>query len=245
MFTGNAIRPKGELAKRGLVIELTTDRSDPENRPFKHPDALGWTEENRSRILRAFYTVLLGNPTLKLKRNAQMKTRFPVWQRLVGSAIEHASKVMADRTELGAHEPGDPARPVAIDFDELFKKNEADDEESGGLAEALDTIKRRWPTGATAADIAKFINTEKLQTQDAYGNLMYDQYGAAIYEDNIEGSNLLDFFYPNRPPKFRLTAKAFTRKLKDFCNYPVTAGNRTPKYALNSHTQIITFWVEG
>ena len=46
---------------------------------------------HRAEILRAFYTILLGNPTLKKPRDAPMQTRFKMWWRLVGSAVEHAA----------------------------------------------------------------------------------------------------------------------------------------------------------
>jgi hypothetical protein len=59
------------------------DRADPENRRFKHPDPIGWTEANRPEILRALYTILLGNPTLDEPSAAPMKTRFKMWWRLI------------------------------------------------------------------------------------------------------------------------------------------------------------------
>ena len=91
LFTGNNIGAKGDLAARSLKINLDADRPDPENREFKHPDPVDWTLKNRDKILRALFTILLGNPTLKEARDAQMKTRFPTWWRLVGSAVEHAA----------------------------------------------------------------------------------------------------------------------------------------------------------
>ena len=59
-FTGNNIGPSGDLASRSLHIRLDVDRVDPENRPFKHPDPIGWTENHRAEILAALYTILLG-----------------------------------------------------------------------------------------------------------------------------------------------------------------------------------------
>lgn len=91
IFTGNNISPKGELASRSLNIRIKVDRTDPENRDFQHPDPVGWTEDHRAELLRAFYTILLGNPQLKAARNAPGKTRFKMWWRLVGSAVEHAA----------------------------------------------------------------------------------------------------------------------------------------------------------
>jgi hypothetical protein len=54
-FTGNNISPRGDLASRSLQVRLNVDRPDPENRTFKHPDPIGWTEANRGEILQALY----------------------------------------------------------------------------------------------------------------------------------------------------------------------------------------------
>ena len=114
-FTGNNIGPRGDLSSRSLHIRLDVDRVDPENRPFKHPDPIGWTEKHRAEILAALYTILLGNPQLKAPRDAEGKTRFKMWWRLVGSAVENAAK-------LAGRE---------LDFQELFITQEEDDEEFG------------------------------------------------------------------------------------------------------------------
>ena len=63
-FTGNNIGPRGELASRSLHIRLEVDRTDPENRSFRHPDPIEWTKTHRAEILRALYTILIGNPML-------------------------------------------------------------------------------------------------------------------------------------------------------------------------------------
>ena len=76
LFTGNNIGAKGDLASRSLQIRLDVDRADPENRTFKHPDPIGWTENHRAEILAALYTILLGNPQLKEAHDAAGKTRF-------------------------------------------------------------------------------------------------------------------------------------------------------------------------
>jgi hypothetical protein len=62
VFTGNNIEPGGNNFSRALSVRLETDRADPENRPFRHPQPLAWTEANRGAILRALYMLLLGNP---------------------------------------------------------------------------------------------------------------------------------------------------------------------------------------
>ena len=114
-FTGNNIGPRGDLASRSLRIRLDVDRVDPENRAFKHPDPVGWTENNRAEILAALFTILLGNPQLKAARDAEGKTRFKMWWRLVGSAVENAAKLAGQE----------------LDFQKLFITQEEDDEEIG------------------------------------------------------------------------------------------------------------------
>jgi hypothetical protein len=144
-FTGNNIGPRGDLASRSLHIRLDVDRPDPENREFKHPDPVGWTEEKRAEIIRALYTILLGNPMLKTPRDAPSKTRFKMWFRLIGSAVEHAAKV---------HEL------VEIDFQKLFIAQEEDDEESASLADVLAEMAEEWPNEKEfkAAEVAEIIN---------------------------------------------------------------------------------------
>jgi hypothetical protein len=119
LFTGNNVWPAGDLASRSLVIRLGADRTDPENREFKHPDVVTWTRTNRRRILRALYTVLLGNPTLDEPRDAEMKTRFKIWYRLIGSAVEHAAECYESDTK--------------VDFCQLFLNTE-DDEMTDALS---------------------------------------------------------------------------------------------------------------
>jgi hypothetical protein len=141
-FTGNNIGPRGDLASRSLHIRLDVDRVDPENRPFKHSDPVGWTENHRAEILAALYTILLGNPQLKAPRDGEGKTRFKMWWRLVGSAVEHAAK-------LGGHE---------LDFKKLFVEQEEDDEDSATLADALEVLVKKWPEQFTASDVVGTIN---------------------------------------------------------------------------------------
>jgi hypothetical protein len=123
-FTGNNIGPKGDLASRSLQVRIDDDRIDPENRTFKHPNILQWTRLSRSKILQAFYAILLGNPELAKPHDAPSKTRFPMWYRLVGSAVEHAAKCVVwtdrNRGELPAWED----MPEEIDFRALFLNQE-------------------------------------------------------------------------------------------------------------------------
>src|SRR3954471_20946213 len=58
IFTGNSITARGDMASRSMMLALTVDRPDPENRAFTHADPLAWTEANRAKIVRALYTLL-------------------------------------------------------------------------------------------------------------------------------------------------------------------------------------------
>jgi hypothetical protein len=141
LFTGNNVAPKGDLASRSLTARLDTDRADPENREFRHQDIRGWTAQNRGRIVAALLTILLGNPALEMPRNAEMKTRFKLWQRLVGFAVEHAAAL---------HNPN-----ARVDFAELFAAQDAADEESATLADVLLVLKRSMPPEFKANDVAE------------------------------------------------------------------------------------------
>jgi hypothetical protein len=141
-FTGNNIGPRGDMASRSLHIRLDVDRVDPENRPFRHPDPVGWTENHRAEILAALYTVLLGNPQLKVTRHAESKTRFKMWWRLVGSAVESATKLVGQE----------------LDFRKLFIEQEEDDEDSATLADALEVLVKKWPEQFTASDVVGMVN---------------------------------------------------------------------------------------
>jgi hypothetical protein len=142
-FTGNNVGVKGDLASRSLHIRLDVDRVDPENRAFKHPDPIGWTENHRAEILAALYTILLGNPTLQQPRNAPMKTRFKMWWRLVGSAVENAALLVGQE----------------LDFRKLFIEQEEDDEDSATLADVLEVLVKKWPDQFTASDLVGMVNT--------------------------------------------------------------------------------------
>jgi hypothetical protein len=155
-FTGNNINSRGELASRSLHIRLDVDRADPENRKYEHPDPFGWTENHRAEILSALYTILLGNPQLKKPRDAAGHTRFKMWWRLIGSAVEDAS-------ELAGHR---------LDFEKLFLVQEEDDEESASLADVLDVFLAKWGVREfEAKDVAELIND---QYPDDDGQLLRD-----------------------------------------------------------------------
>ena len=99
-------------------------------------------KNHRGEILAALYTILLGNPQLKAARDAEGKTRFKMWWRLVGSAVEHAAKLAGQE----------------LDFQKLFIAQEEDDEEAASLADVLEILLRKWPDEFAAKDVAGMIN---------------------------------------------------------------------------------------
>ena len=143
IFTGNNIGAKGDLASRKLQIRINVNRADPENRDFKHPDPVGWTEDHRGEIMAALYTLLLGNPQLKAAHDAPGKTRFKMWWRLVGSAVEHAARLAGQE----------------IDFKKLFLAQEEDDEESASLADVLGVLATAYPKEFRPEDAAALVNS--------------------------------------------------------------------------------------
>ncbi len=172
LFTGNNIGPRGDLASRALTARLEIDRPDPENRPFRHSDPIGWTEANRGKILRALYVVLLANPALRPGSSVLPQTRFKLWWRLVGSAIEHAAGLHVEATaERVAAMVADPPEqpPVAINFRDLFLSQEEEEEEGASLADALAALGERWSDGKEfpAADVAQMVNDQSEFTPDA------------------------------------------------------------------------------
>jgi hypothetical protein len=242
LFNGNNIAPSGDLASRSLEIRLEVDRWDPENREFTHPDPIGWTDSMRAVLLRAFYTILLGNPTLKLQRDAEMKTRFKMWWRVVGSAIEHAAQLATDRAEPSAYELGGPPAPCAVDFRKLFLEREAQHEDQASLADAL-AVLAKWPTqaGFKANDVAELVN-DVTTPCDPYAR-------PRRATDLIEPADrviLRDFLYPSMPPGFRASPRSVGCQLRDHIDEPVRSGQQTLTLKAHSdaHGHTLKYYVK-
>jgi len=149
-FTGNNIAPRGDLASRALMIRLNVDRIDPENRSFKHPDPVEWTNDHRGEILASLYMILLGNPRRKQKKSEREPetTRFKVWWDMIGSAVEFAAEqhkaLVKDERHHFVYEPGGEPEPTKVDFKKMFLDSEDDEEQSSSLASVLDVLHRKW-----------------------------------------------------------------------------------------------------
>ena len=229
-FNGNNIGPKGDLASRSIIIRLTVDRPDPENRTFKHPDPIGWTESHRAEILRAFYTTLLGNPELKTARDAPAKTRFKIWWRLVGSAVEHAAKLYDEKSE--------------INFETTFVSQEkTEDEDTTSLAEVLVALEEWVKARDEKAEAEKAKGAEDPQCKPTRlkqktearqpGKFSASEVAHLVNNDFDDiGNLLLEFLYPDSTKGLRVTglrvaANSVGIRLRKYVDNPVQAGNRT------------------
>jgi hypothetical protein len=144
IFTGNSIVPSGDMASRSLIIALNVDRPDPENRAFEHPDPLAWTLENRAKILRALYTILIAG-ALKRPAGQVAKTRFKRWWSLVGWSVEYAASLCG----------------VTVDCTQIMRASEIDDEESSTVSAALTILRDKWGMDKfTAKDVVQAIVLE-------------------------------------------------------------------------------------
>jgi len=167
-FTGNNIAPRGDLASRALMVRLNVERVDPENRPFKHPDPVEWTNDHRGQILSSLYAILLGNPRRSQKKSerAAEPTRFKVWWDMIGSAVEFAADEhlkLVDAEKHGfVYEPTGEPEPTKVDFKSMFLESEDDEEQSSSLASVLDVLHRNWPNSGLfqASDVvSRFFPT--------------------------------------------------------------------------------------
>jgi hypothetical protein len=253
LFTGNAIGAKGDMASRSLTVQLTADRPDPENRAFKHPDPVAWTDAHRVEILRALYTILRGNPTLKEPRNAAMRTRFKMWWRLVGSAVEHAAV---------------KATGAQVNFQTLFLNQDAEDEDDNALVEALITLRTWAAARKNAPDLASALvagiadpavkrTEEENKSALAAKQIAKDgKFSAADLAPEINDTfnhpnplrDAYRVFHPMIEPGDRVSAKAIGIRLKTRVGEPVRGDSETlilrrEKAATQGKAPYI-FWVE-
>lgn len=179
--------------------------------------------------MNALYTVLLGNPFLDTPLDTECQTRFKVWWRLVGSAVEYGAEQHAaacaspdDAAEQHDDPFASPANaswnkdclPQKIAFKALFLRQEEDDEESSSLADALGALADKWPNAANfnARDVATMVNDRSEYATDA-----------AVQQNQI----LRELLYPNAPPNLIATPKGVGKRLGSLIGEPVKKGDLT------------------
>jgi hypothetical protein len=233
LLTGNNIAPKGDLTSRALTVRLELDRADPENRSFKHSDPIGWTEAHRGQIMAALYTILLGNPALRTPLGTPAKTRFKVWWRLVGAAVEHAAYCHAGHVAALTLDSHPTCKPHEIDFKNLFLTQEEDDEENAELADALAALFVCWPGAQRfrAADVARKCNDRSDFTLESEQQLC---------------ATLREFLFPDARQGQIASEKAVGRRLKRHVGDPVMHGSETLilRTVRDTYTNALTYYVE-
>jgi hypothetical protein len=208
---GDSLRLMPDMASRTLSVGLDVDRPDPENRVFTHDNPIKWTLDNRGRILRALYIILLSNPQLQPDRRKTEKTRFKPWWHLVGSAVENAASSLVEHQQTN---PSERPTATAVDFGALFASVESDDEETIGLADTLEILHATWPNGYfQASHVANLIN-QPMEADDDKANL------------------LRGFFDPTgRRQSGTVSCIAIGRHLGRIVDAPVRVGDRILKLA--------------
>jgi hypothetical protein len=208
-WTGNNAACRGDLNSRVLRVPFTSTRVDPENRPLIHADPISWSFANRLRILRALYTIILGNPRLAGASTGEPPTRFKDWWNVVGLAVEWASHCHLDRADLWREE----CKPCVVSFAKEFADNEEDNEQTAALAIVLTMLRSKWPGTFTAKDVITY-STE---------HPGYDP----------EASSFASEFFPaldtatDRPPLQHWTSLQLSLRLKKLLGTPIMLDGRT------------------
>jgi hypothetical protein len=220
IFTGNNIGPRGDLASRVLQTTIEVTRPDPENRTFKHPDPIGWTKANRGKIMRAFYTILLGNPRRHGERKISNEpdieewqgkeppTRFKEWWDMIGSAIEYAGKhVLVENVDA----PETDCKLTDIDFKNLLLDGEEADEETAGLAGLLIGLQEKFPVEFRARELSDYLDPPLGTTREDAAQEMLVAFNRA--SGNV--------------PMRIITPSAVSARLKKLVKAPVKADSKT------------------
>ena len=229
VFTGNNIEAAGDMASRSLKIRLTTDRPDPENRTFQHSNPFEWTLAHRGKIIKALYTILLGNPRFKVapRKREVAKTRFKQWWHLVGAPIEHAAWLASEEANRDAHTEEEnreawQASANYVDFSQAFRDTEAGDEESSSLAEVLAIMGKK----------------------SGWNNFRASQVAKWMVDGTDDGEALKGFFVEREG--FIPSAKAISVKLKAQADTPVwlDTATLTLRWEFSKHDKAVSFKVE-
>jgi hypothetical protein len=131
-FTGNALSVAGDTASRTLIVRIDANRVDPENRPFRHRDVLGWTRSNRTEILKRIFTILLVERPI-VGPSTTLGGRFPEWWRAVGHPIELAF--------------GEEIFEGRLDFGRMMAANRHEDAEAQSMATIFDALADQFGLG--------------------------------------------------------------------------------------------------
>jgi hypothetical protein len=164
-----------------------------------------------------------------MPRDAAMKTRFKMWYRLVGAAVEHAAKCAVSLDPDIDHLP-----EQTLDFGTLFLEQEGEDEDVTSLGEMLhalremmasrDTVVGRRPQPFKATDVTDAINAADADAIIVKG-----------------------FLFPTQPVGVAITAKAVGKRMKAYVGETVRYGSTVLvlKSAMDKHDKVIKFYVEA
>jgi hypothetical protein len=168
---------------------------------------------------------LLGNPTLKKTSDVKIKTRFKMWWRLIGSAVEHGARLVKEDSAVEretmdreTREKMDALAAEDVDFKSMFLSQEDDDDDSASLADALTVMKRQWLMNFKAGDIADLINKREIDQDESV---------ESFREKIRDGVVLRDFLFSNIghvPAGFLATPKSVGKRLQAHIDEPVRHG---------------------
>lgn len=91
--TGNNVEVFGDTIRRYYPIELFFDGEDPHDRPesdFRHADIEAWTDEHRSELLTAVFTLIRSWQVAGRPKRTTSFGSFERWEAVVGGVIEQA-----------------------------------------------------------------------------------------------------------------------------------------------------------
>jgi len=101
-----------------------------------------------------------------------------------------------------------------LDFQNLFLSQEAEEEESSSLADALDALAQKWPNSAyfDAGEVAAMVNNRS----------------EFFTETELQRNQILrEVLFPNAPPSLIATAKAVGKRLHRHLGEPVNRDGKT------------------
>jgi len=79
-----------DLMNRSVFVDLFLEDEDANARKFKNPDLHGWVDENRSKILSAFYALVVNWVEKGMPPGSLPFASFPHWSKICGGVMEAA-----------------------------------------------------------------------------------------------------------------------------------------------------------